>query len=137
MQIIDAASDHEFAILFQLAKDGALRTNLGNDEFDVFRGHFVFKLGATRRFVGCLRNLLNSRLDFFQQSGDVTELGMVASAADRAAAGMADDDNCLCSGFCGGKFETTQQVIIEDIARDASTEDVANALVKDEFVGSA
>ena len=46
---------------------------------------------------------------------------------------MTKNDNELCTGNLAGEFHASQNVVINEIAGDASTEDVADTLIEDQL----
>ena len=67
----------------------------------------------------------------------MAELGVVAGAVHRATAGVTEDDDCLRAGLGRGEFKAPQNVVVQDISRDAGAENIADALVENDFIGTA
>ena len=73
------------------------------------------------------------RLNLREQFGQVAKLQVVAGPLDCAARGMSEHHNEFRSGHVTRELETAEDVGIDHVAGDAYGEDVAQALVKDQF----
>ena len=135
--MIKAARDLEFTLAFEVAENLALFPDLSGDVFRIFLGHAVFKGRALVGGVGIREDFPHGWFDFIDQSGDVAELHVGTGPADRAAGGMAEDDDGLGTSLGCGVFKTAEEVVVKNISRDAGAEDVANALVENDFIGGA
>ena len=80
---------------------------------------------------------VHRRLDLGEQAGEVAQFHVVHRALDGAAIGMADDGNQFCAGNFAGEFHAAEDVVIQHVAGDARAENVADALVQNDFDGLA
>src|SRR5215510_12028197 len=70
---------------------------------------------------------------FFQQTCQIAHLNTVAGALDSTASRVAEHNDKFRSGYLAGIFHTPDDVIINNIARNADAENITETLVEDEF----
>ena len=134
-QIVNRADDLDLALFDQSADHVAATQQLVDLHFDVGLDHAIDELDVGRAAIGAGRGLdrIDRRLDFVEQQRQVAELHAVASALDGTAGGVTHDHDQLGAGRRRGEFEAAEQVFIDDVARDPTDEQVAYALVEDDF----
>ena len=72
-------------------------------------------------------------LDILEHRREVAELDLVDRALDRAAVVMAKDDDRLGARNLCREFQTADDVGVDEISSDARTENIADALIEDQF----
>src|SRR4051812_43686214 len=89
----------------------------------------IFRGVLTRRALGCL----DGGLDAPQKFGQLPELRSIDGSLDGAAFAMAQNNDQLCPGELRSELGAADDVIVDDVASNASAKDIANALVKDQL----
>ena len=67
----------------------------------------------------------------------VAELNIVHRTLDRTAIGMADDGDQFRTRSFAGEFHAAENVVVQHIARDARAENIADALIENNFNSAA
>src|SRR5262249_8569061 len=83
--------------------------------------------------LNIIRNLGGSGLNLIQKLGEFAELDIVDSAFDGTAVGMTQDEDEFCARDLAGEFHASADIVIKHVGGDAGVEDVADALVEEEF----
>gem|GEM_PF-6875399 len=135
-QIVFSADDRDFTVLDELLEDVATDHDGADGPAHVQVGH-VFDENRVRRIpfrrVPGLALLVNRRLNLRQQFGEAPQFEVIARSLDRAARRVSQHDDQFRPRQRTGKLKAADDVGVDDVPGDAYREDVAEALVEDEF----
>lgn len=131
--IVHAAYDGDGAVVNHFRQDGAGLCEFIHYIVYVVGGNGVDECVAVGHLETGYGRVDDGRFDFAKQGGEVAQLNAVAGAFDRAAFGVAEDEDNFGAGNFAGKFHGTHDVFVEDISGNSDTENIAEALVEDQL----
>jgi hypothetical protein len=93
---------------------------------DIAFGHqlhqaVIVRLGSGNRLFMCC----DRRSNLFQKSCQMLQADAVAGSFDCAAMGVSQHNDEFGAGQSAGNFHTSQDIVVEDVARHPGAEDIA------------
>lgn len=130
-----ATTHHAFEDRARVSKMVRRGSHVGSDGA-MHQIGFVFIRGGFEHRAGRRRDAVDDVSEVVAESSCAFAEG-IERRFDRAAIGVAEHDGQACSERGGRELDATDERRSDDIARDAHDEQVADALIEDEFGGKS
>jgi hypothetical protein len=132
-QIVHRANDFDASLLFQGFQDWTAAADLGDTQSDIRSRHSIHVSRILARSLAVKLRCQDRWLDPREQSSQIAQDDIVDSSFHRPARGMPENQHKLCAGRCTAKLHAAQHVVVHDVSRNASNENISDACIEDDF----